>query len=218
MKKLVDKKLFIFDLDGTLADCFRAIEKSLNFTLRQLGYSPVSYIRAKMAVGHGDKNFVAQFVKKADVPEALTIYRQHHAESIREYSRLKPYAKKLLLFLKRIYKNVAIASNRPKKFTDIVIKSLGIEQYIDFVLCADEIRKLKPHPKLLNTVMKRFKAKKTDSVFVGDMDIDLEAAKRAKTDAIFILGGSSHISTAKKYKNKVIVHSLKDIIEILKSK
>jgi len=216
MNKLSEKKLFIFDLDGTLADCFRAVEKSLNFTLKSMGYTPVNYVFAKMAVGRGDKDFVSRFVEPKHVYKALKIYRKHHAKALLKYSKLKPYAKQLLFFLKKMHKSVAIASNRPRKFTDIIIKGLFIDRYLDLVLCADEIKKLKPHPKLLNTLIKSFNKKKADSVFVGDMDIDLEAAKRARIDAIFISGGSSHVSTAKKYKNKLIVHSLKEIINFLK--
>jgi phosphoglycolate phosphatase len=209
------KKLFIFDLDGTLADCYRAIEDSLNYALKKLGYKTVSYYRVKKAVGHGDRNFIKQFFKKKDVSSALEIYRSHHLKSILRYSRLYPYSKKLLSFLKKKNKIVAIASNRPRQYTGRIVEKLRIDKYIDFVLCADEIKKLKPHPKLLHTIMDKYNIKKKDTVYVGDMDIDLEAAKRAGLSAIFISGGSSALSDIRKYKNKTIVHSLKEIIDVL---
>jgi len=41
-KRLIySKKIFIFDLDGTLVDAYRAIEDSLNYTRKKLGYPKV---------------------------------------------------------------------------------------------------------------------------------------------------------------------------------
>ncbi len=52
------KKLFIFDLDGTLINAYKAIEESTKFTLRKLGYPTVSIYKIRKAIGWGDRNFV----------------------------------------------------------------------------------------------------------------------------------------------------------------
>lgn len=205
-----DKQLYIFDLDGTLVDAYKAIEQSLNFTLNKLGYKTVSFQKVKKTVGKGDKLFMKSFFDKKDIDTALKIYRRHHRKSVRIFTRLKPYAKLLLSSLKRKNKIIAIASNRPIVFTNIILKALGIRKYFDYVLCADQIHSLKPNPKILTLIVKRFKVKKEQTVYAGDMQIDLETAKRAKIDAIFVTGGSSSIKEVKGYKKK-IVHSLKEI-------
>lgn len=210
---MVQKKLFIFDLDGTLVDAYTAIWKSVNFTLKKLSYPPVSYQKAKRNVGKGDKRFMEAFFPKKDVEKALVIYRSHHERSLKGYSHLMPYAKRLLAILRKNGKRIAIASNRPRYFTNIIISTLGLNNYVDYILCADEIKSLKPKPKILNMIAKRFNVDKKDTVFIGDMDIDLETARRAGIDAIFIKGGSSNLKEIKKYKNKRIVSSLKEICE-----
>jgi len=208
---MAPKQLYIFDLDGTLVDAYAAIWKSLNFTLKRLGYPPVSFQNAKKNVGKGDKPFMEAFFRKRDIDKALKVYRKHHERSLRVYSKLRPYAKQLLSFLRKNKKRIAIASNRPSYFTDIIIKKLGLKQYVDYILCADEIKSPKPDPKILNAIMDKFGARKKATVFTGDMDIDLETAKRAGVDAIFIKGGSSPLKDVKKYKNKKVVSSLKEI-------
>jgi phosphoglycolate phosphatase-like HAD superfamily hydrolase len=45
------------------------------------------------------------------------------------------------------------------------------------------------------------------------MDIDLETARRAKIDAVFVKGGSSKLSDVKKYKEKIVINSLKELYE-----
>ena len=212
MKK---KKLFIFDVDGTLADAYKAIEKSLNFTLRELGYPPVAtYHDVKRKVGRGEKFFMHAFFTERDFKRALEIYQIHHKKSIMRYAELKPYSRWLLYTLKRKRKIVAIASNRPHYYTNLILKKLKILKYLDYIVCADDVKRLKPHPKILNTVLKRFKIKKKEVVYIGDMDVDLETAAQAGIDAVFVKGGSSYLKDVKKYKNKKIVSSLKEISDL----
>jgi HAD superfamily hydrolase (TIGR01549 family) len=206
-----EKQLYIFDLDGTLVDAYKAIEKSLNFTLKKLGYNAVPFQKVKKTVGKGDKLFMQSFFDEKDIGNALKIFRKHHRKSLMAFTKLKPYAKFLLRNLKKKDKILAIASNRPSAFTNIILKALGIRKYFDYVLCADQIESLKPKPKILNIIVKKFKARKENTVYVGDMRIDLETARRAKIDAIFVTGGSSSINEVKGYKKR-IVHSLKEIL------
>lgn len=208
------KKLFIFDLDGTLADAYQAIEKSLNFTRKKLGCSKVRYVEVKRKVGHGDRHFIATFFPNKDVDIALAIYRKHHKQSLKVYSKALPYAKKILDILQRNNKIVAIASNRPRYFTDIIIKALGFKKYLNYIICADEINSLKPKPKILNLIIKKAKVAKTEAVYIGDMAIDMETAHRAKIDAIFVKGGSSSIAEVTKYKNKKVIFSLREITKL----
>ncbi len=215
MKSLLErKKLFIFDLDGTLIDAYKAIANSLNYTLKRLGYKRVSFYRIKRSVGRGDRAFIETFFLEKDVEKALGIYRQHHEKSLLKYSELKPYASFVLDYLKRKKKIIALASNRPERFSRLVLKRLGIERFFDIILCADQISSHKPSPEILYKIMERFKIKPPAAVFIGDMDIDLETARRAKVDAIFIKGGSSTLREVKAYKDKMVIGCLKDILKV----
>lgn len=206
-----NKKLFIFDLDGTIVDAYKAISESLNFCRKNFGYDPVGFEVVKSNIGHGDKGFVAEFFPEEEVDKALSLYRKHHKNSLKRHARLKPYAKMMLYNLKRRKKMLAIASNRPAAYTDIVVKALDIKKYFDFILCADQINSLKPSPKILFEVLKKLNVHLDDAIFIGDMDVDMETAHRAQMDALFTVGGSSTIEQVKKYKNKKIVNALKEI-------
>ncbi|MDD5070978.1 MAG: HAD family hydrolase [Candidatus Omnitrophica bacterium] len=210
---MTDKQLFIFDLDGTLVNAYSAIEKSLNYALKTLGYDSVSLDTVKKSVGTGDLNFVKLFFKTADVDRALKIYRKQHKADLARFCRLAPYAKQVLNTLKRRKKIIAVASNRPRFYSDILINRLDIKKYFNFVVCADELSALKPNPKMINYLVKKFSVKKDQTVFIGDMDIDLETAKRAKVSAVYVSGGSSALSSVKKYK-KVVAADLRDVLKI----
>ena len=49
-------KLVIFDIDGTLADAYSAIEKSVNYVMKKMGYPLRDYLTIRRAVGGGDKD------------------------------------------------------------------------------------------------------------------------------------------------------------------
>ncbi len=207
------KKLFIFDVDGTLVDAYAAIEKSLNFTRRRFGYKPIAMTTVKKNVGRGDRLFVGLFFPEPQLDRAVTIYRRHHQKALLRFSKLYPRTRKFLSELRRRGKAIAVASNRPAFYTNALLKRLDIRKYFDVVMCADEINSLKPDPKMLQVIMKRCGVRRQETVYVGDMDIDMEAARRARIEAVFKQGGSSTAREVKKYK-KLAVSRLEEILDL----
>ena len=209
-------KLVIFDLDGTLIDAYQAIEKSLNFTLQSLGYKKVSYDQARRAVGRGDRHFVAQFVRAADTTKGLALYRKHHQEALQRYATLKPQARKVLTALRRRGIKLAVASNRPTKFSYVLIRHLDLEKYFDQIICADKKHELKPEPYLLKKVLKHLKIGSREALYVGDMVYDIEAGKNAKVHPIAITGGSCSRKELAQHKPYKVISKLTDLIKIVK--
>jgi len=205
------KCLFMFDLDGTLVDAYTAVRQSLNHTRRHFGYGPLSLAQIKRRVGRGDIRFVQQFFRDEHKEAALAMYRRHHAPALRRFARLKPYARETLQWLQLRGIQLAIASNRPARYTDIILRTTAIKRLFACVLCADEINSLKPHPKILREIMRRLHTRPGDTVFVGDMDIDMETAQRAGVDAIFITGGSSRREEIRNYRPQAIIRTLRQL-------
>ena len=206
--------LVIFDLDGTLVNAYTAIEKSINYTLKRVGYRKVSPARVRRSVGWGDVNFIRKFVDDDDAIRALRIYRRHHRRSLIRYSRLIPDTRKVLDALMRRGVALAIASNRPEKFTNILIDHLGIRRYFDVVRCGTNKDDIKPNPQLLLEVMRVLRAKKGQTLYVGDMVIDVQAAKNAGVKGIAVLGGSSSRAELQKARPYKIINKLAYIIPI----
>lgn len=207
-------KLIIFDLDGTLVDAYQAIEKSLNFTLKRLGHSQVSPCRVRMSVGWGDENFIKKFLKGEEAKRGLSIYRRHHKSSLLKYSRLIPQAKEILETLKKKGYKLAIASNRPQRFTDILIDHLELKKYFDLVVCAKNKDEIKPNPTLLRRITRRLKVSPEETLYVGDMTIDVYAGKNAGIRTIAVLGGSSSRAELNKAKPFRIISKLPELKSI----
>jgi len=206
-------KLIIFDIDGTLVDAYTAISKSLNFTLKKLGYPAIGISEVRRAVGHGDRNFMEQFVARKDVTEGLMLYRPHHGKSLIRYSKVIPGARKLLRDLKKKGYKLAIASNRPPKFSKILLKHLGLLKYFDMVACAKDKTEIKPKPILIPKILRKLAVKKEEVIYVGDMTVDVHAGHNAGVKVIAVLGGSSSASELKNARPCAILRKLPGLLQ-----
>jgi phosphoglycolate phosphatase len=184
-------RLVIFDLDGTLINAYPAIYRSFNYTIKQAGYAPQPEGVIRRAVGWGDANLLKPFVKPGDLERCLSVYRRHHRKSLVRYSRLIPQALRVLKFFKRRGCLLAVASNRPTAFSHILIRHLGLKEYFNMVLCADKLAQGKPHPQILKEIMRGLAVAPAQTLYVGDMQIDGQAGKRAHVRTILVEGGSS---------------------------
>lgn len=189
--KREESKLIIFDLDGTLVDAYPAIIRSFNYTMLKLGYRKKSALTIRRAVGWGDENLLRPFVKIKDLDKALLIYRRHHASALVKNSRVVADVYRVLDYLKQKGYMLAVASNRPTRFSWILIRHLKLKKYFDYVLCADKLKKGKPDPEILKRIMRRIKVRPCSTIYVGDMAIDAQAGRRAKVKTIIVTGGSS---------------------------
>ncbi len=212
MKKI---KLIIFDLDGTLIDAYEAITKSFNFAMKRFGYPRQSRTAVRRAVGWGDAQLLRSFVKAEDLDRVLKIYRGHHKTSLIKYSKVFPRVRRLLAGLKAKGYKLAVASNRPTRFSLILIRHLRLKPYFDYVLCADKLKAGKPHPEILRLIMARFSARPDETVYVGDMVIDAQAGKRAGVKTVIVTTGSSSIKDIRAQKPWKTVKKIKILRKLI---
>ncbi len=208
--------MIIFDLDGTLIDAYTAIHKSFNYVMQKSGLKPQSLNTVRRLVGWGDLNLLKPYFPPKDLPGSLRLYRAHHKSSLLKYSRLYPYVRGILRWLKEQGYKLAVASNRPSRFSRILLKHLQISGFFDYVLCADQAAHPKPHPEMLNRIIRKFKLKNRQVLYVGDMAIDAQAANAAKVKAVIVAGGSSSSVEIKREKPLKVIPAIRCLKAMLR--
>lgn len=208
-------KLIIFDLDGTLMNAYPAVEASINFTLKKLGLPLQNKDKIRRAVGWGDRQLLTRFVGEKRVEGALKIYRRHHAQALKTGTRFLPGAKRLIGDLKQNNYRLAVASNRPTKFSLIALKHLKIKKYFDYILCADKLRQGKPHPAILLRILKELKVNRSQTLYVGDMTIDVQTGNCAGVKTVAVLTGSSSSQEVKILKPFGVIKKISELIPII---
>ena len=176
-------ELIIFDLDGTLVDSVKDIMIANNKTLVKFGYKPISFKNVKHIIGQGirvniTKSLMMQNIKVTKIKEIemynyfFSFYKKNLHVKSKVYVGLNSFLKKLK---KKNYK-LAVCSNKLEELTLIVLKKTKLLKYFDFVAGGDTFAHKKPHPSVLNNVIKKFKIDKKKVLFIGDSEHDYESA------------------------------------------
>ena len=209
---LTNKKLIIFDLDGTLVDSGGDIMTANNLTLKTFGFQPISYKKVKSIIGQGImgniiKSLAMQNKKVTDEQrqQMYNFFFTYYKKNVYVKSRPYPGIKRLLKRLQKHYQ-LAVCSNKLEKLTKIVLHKSGLKQYFTFVAGGDTFTHKKPHPSVLLNVIKQFKLQRKDAIFIGDSEHDYHAALNSKVDFCLKLCGYtnkkiSFFSKAQKIKD-----------------
>lgn len=105
-----------------------------------------------------------------------------------------------------------IYTNNSRKLTDYALKKFNIINLIDYVLTRDDVTKSKPHLEGLERIMKEFKRKKSDILFIGDSWLDAEIAKKGGIN--FLLFKKVGAQGTRKFTAESY-HTIEKISEIL---
>ena len=82
---------------------------------------------------------------------------------------------------------IGIVSNTPNFIADYELEHFKLNSYFDEVLgLGDDQSICKPEPDGINLILDQLKCKPSNTVFIGDSQVDMIAAQRAKVIPIFI--------------------------------
>jgi phosphoglycolate phosphatase-like HAD superfamily hydrolase len=112
---------------------------------------------------------------------------------------------------------MAIASNRPTRFCRLILKTLELERYFDFVICGDGVRRAKPHPDMVKAILKKARVRPSEAVYVGDMSVDIQAGRRAGVMTVGIPTGSCTRSEILAEKPDLMIDQLRDLKRVFET-
>jgi len=170
----------LFDFDGTLADSFEAITASTNHVRHSFGLPALPEAEVRAYVGHGLENLMEELCPGFDTAEAVRRYREHHPSVMVSGTRLFPGVADTLATLHARGIKLAVCSNKAVAFTRSLIRSLGLGELMSAVFGPEDAGgKPKPDPTMLLAACERLGVTPAETVYVGDMSIDVLAGKAA---------------------------------------
>jgi len=190
----MDKKCFVFDLDGTLLDTLSTINYYLSKTLVSAGFSAVDEGACCNFVGEGSKMLLVRALAAQGCFDSELAARLR-GEYVSAYNRdpyylTEPYdgIPELLSELKARGYRLAILSNKPHSSV-VPIAEHFFPGIFDIVRGAEDGLALKPSPDQLFKILEELSVSPSECVFVGDTGIDIETAKNAGAFAAGVLWG-----------------------------
>ena len=182
----------LFDLDGTLADTAPDLAAALNKmrTDRGLDALPLDPLRRMASSGARGLVGVGFDLKPGD-PE----YEAHRVEFLTNYENaLHVYTRlfdgvEALLAAIEVDRKWGVVTNKAKRFTDPLSRSIGFTGRASCVVSGDTTAHAKPHPAPLLHAAQLSGVAAHECIYVGDDLRDIEAGRAAGMKTIAVTWG-----------------------------
>ncbi len=191
----------IFDMDGILVDVSESYREAIRqtascFLNRKIQMSEVNEIKNKIGMNNDWDATYALINKSVISYESVKSYFQTlylgDGKNIGLIDNEKLLiSKQKLQLLKNKYKKLGIATGRPKKEAEYVIKKNSLEEIFDCIISLEDVTNGKPSPDSLLAVIEKLDLKQT--VYIGDSPSDVLAATKANISSIYV--GKQNIGT-----------------------
>jgi len=214
----MERKLFIFDWDGTLCDSTAKICSSMQQAAIDCQQPRLSGAQVMEIIGLGLPEAIAQLVPGIEGDAALAMrdaYARRFVEADQVPCDLFPGVRETLDELRAQGHYLTVATGKARKGLDRVLDSVKLAGFFDGSRCADETAS-KPNPKMLNELLIEMAHPLEASVMVGDTEFDMDMARRAGMPRIAVDYGAHHVDRLKCYEPLACVSEFGDIAHLAK--
>lgn len=171
----------IFDCDGTIVDSRDLIIPFYDWVFARLGLPPLDSADpevVEIALSRSDAEvFDRMLSDAADRERAHGFLAGLDPADFLNSLKLEPHALEVLEMLRPHYR-LAIATNRGPDMAALV-RHFGFDHYVDTVVSAADVVNPKPHPEMLVVAAERLGLAPEQALYVGDTEVDGQAAAAA---------------------------------------
>lgn len=214
-----NKKVLIFDLDGTIADTIPAITQGINLTMNEMGLPAHTEDEVRSYINFGPRHLITQalpeIIRDPDtVDKALCVYNKMYSKTYINTNVCYDGIPEVISKLSEKY-TIAVLSNKQDEY----VKALA-SQLLPRGTCAAAYGSLdgipaKPEPKRALMLTDFLSVSPSDCILIGDSHVDIKTADAAGFEFIAVSWG--YVSRDKLIENgaKVIIDSPYELIDIL---
>lgn len=216
MKTRPGYRALIFDLDGTLVDSYAALTDALNFARASTGMGVLPQEIVKSYVGEGVEILLQRAFEASEIDQSLRgLFEQRYDEICCERSTLLDEVADTLGHLSALGVRMTVCTNKPTTFSTKILQHLGIAGHFRAVVGPDLAGIRKPDARHVRRAIDPLECPPTDVLFVGDMPIDVEAARNSGLEVAVIATGSSTAVELKAAEPDFFLVRFSDLITIV---
>lgn len=182
----------VFDLDGTLVDSYAALTDAVNHARRTHDLDELTTGRIRELVGEGIERLLQKAFERTEVPaSAFEAFVTRYDAVCCSGSRVLADVEDTLEELSSLGVRMAVCTNKPTGFSRKIVDYLGLGRHFQSVVGPDMANARKPDAKHLLFTLETLNCSLDEALFVGDMTVDVQAARNSRMDVAVIPTGSS---------------------------
>ena len=192
MAEALRYRAVLFDLDGTLVDSYNALAEAVNFARRQQGLDELSAARIRDFVGDGLDRLLQRAFNVTNVPRAIKdAFESRYDEICCAESKVLEDVEATLEHLASLDVAMAVCTNKPTSFSRKILAFLELAPYFRDIVGPDVAGARKPEAQHVLRTLQSTGCEPSQALFVGDMPIDVHAARASGIDVAVVPTGSS---------------------------
>ena len=216
-------QMILIDLDGTLIDSVPDLAYCVDEMMRHLNMPLRGADKVRNWVGNGVERLVRRALidrldgepDEALYARAYPVFLELYAENTSKRSRLYPGVAEGLHYLKGAGFPLGCVTNKAARFTEPLLRDLGIADYFSVTICGDALPKKKPDPQPLLYAAEFFKVAPQASLMIGDSVSDVKAARAAGFQIVCMSYGYNHGEDIRASHPDAVIDSLAEIRGLL---
>jgi phosphoglycolate phosphatase len=207
----MDKKIIIFDFDGTIADSLEMTIETFNELSKEYGFKKIN----PSAVSEFRKCTPVQILEEFKISKwKLPVLLKKGKDLFNsKIPFVKPFSgmKEILEKLQTKNCTVGILSSNSEKNIKLFLKNTSIDS-IDFVHCESN---LFGKSKAIKKTLKEQGVKIEEAIYIGDEVRDIEASKKCGIECIAVAWGFNDREILEKYNPDYLIDSPDELLKIL---
>ena len=209
-------KTFLFDLDGTLIASPELILRTFEITFKK--YLPDITLNAKEKsdlLGHTlFETFNSYVFSKEKVDEMVAFYRETSEAFILKELKAYPGAEETLQALKKKKRKIGIVTSKMIDVAKRHLELTGLLSYVDHIIGYEDTQNHKPNPDPLLKAMEHLNSKPESTIYIGDHENDIKAAKAAKIQSCAVTYSLRTMEMLQE-NPEFVIDELKHIIDLM---
>lgn len=182
----------LFDLDGTLVDSYSALAEAVNHARRAEGLADLSTTRIREIVGDGVEKLLQRAFDTDRVSrDMVDTFESRYDEVCCQESRVLEDVETTLQHLASRGIEMAVCTNKPTVFSKKILDFLELSHYFRAIVGPDLAGARKPEAGHLLFTLGSVQCAPEETLFVGDMPVDVRAARNSGLDVAVVATGSS---------------------------
>lgn len=216
-------QMILIDLDGTLVDSVPDLAYCVDAMMHALERSAHGEAKVRDWVGNGVERLVRRALigrldgepDEALFQQAYPLFLDLYAENTCERSVLYPGVREGIDDLKSAGYALGCVTNKAARFSEPLLKDLGLFDDFGILVSGDTLKRKKPDPLPLLHAAAHFGVAPGNSMMVGDSLSDVKAARAAGFQCVCLSYGYNHGVDIREAEPDAVIDSMTELKGLL---